>query len=484
MSCKYNKEVAAAKSGMSAKTARKYLLAEVLPSEMKQERHWKTHSNIFESVWDEITDMLIKSPKLQATTILKALMNRNPEKFQSGHERNLQRLIKNWRATSGSDKDVIFSQDLKPGQHSQSDYTVMNDLSITIAGEQFDHLLFHFMLPYSLWEHASLCYSESFESLSKGYETAVWNLGGVLPEHRTDNLTAATKAVGSTRVFTQNWQEVMGHYGVTPSRNNPGVSHENGSVEKSHDLLKTAIAQSSMLRGSRNFNDKEQYMQFVNGVVSSRNSSPKRVARFEEELALLRLLPNKKYYAPLILDATVSKFSTIQLLKVTYSVPSRLIGYKLRAYVYQGEIKLMYGKTVVQTFPQIKPTTGIAASINYRHIIKSLVRKPGAFKNYIYRDHLFPNVSFRIAHDMLVAHYPVNGAKQYLKILQLAAIGSESEVQAILEQMIASGKAPSFAEVEEQIKSKSKARNMSAISGVKIIAPNLKCYDSLLQSAS
>jgi len=484
MSCKYNKEVAAAKSGMSAKTARKYLLAQSLPSEMKQERHWKTRSNVFSSVWHEIEDMLMKSPKLQATTVLQYLINKDPDKFKPSHKRTLQDLCKNWRATSGSYKDVIFSQDLKPGMQSQSDYTVMDDLSITIAGEQFDHLLFHFMLPYSLWEHVSLCYSESFDSLSKGYDDAVWNLGGVLPEHRTDNLSAATKASKSTRIFTQNWQEVMDHYGVVPSRNNPGVSHENGSVEKSHDLLKTAIAQTLMLRGSRNFNDKEQYLQFVNEVVSSRNSHSKRVERFEEELDLLKSLPSKKYYAPLILDTTVSKFSTIQLLKVTYSVPSRLIGYKLRAYIYQGEIKLMYGKALIQTMPQIKSTTGVEASINYRHIIKSLVRKPGAFKNYVYRDHLFPNVSFRTAHDMLVAHFPVNGAKQYLQILQLAAIGSESEVQTILEQMMALNKAPSFVEVEEQIKGSHKDRNMSIISGVKVIAPNLAVYDELLQTAN
>lgn len=248
-------------------------------------------------------------------------------------------------------------------------------------------------------------------------------------------------------------------------------------------LLKTAIAQALMLRGSRNFNDKEQYQKFVNDVVLSRNSNPKRVERFEEELALLKPLPSKKYYAPLILDTTVSKFSTIQLLKVTYSVPSRLIGYKLRAYIYQGEIKLMYGKALIQTMPQIKSTTGVEASINYRHIIKSLVRKPGAFKNYVYRDHLFPNVSFRTAHDMLAAHFPINGAKQYLKILQLAATGSEDEVQTILEQIMKAGKIPSFAEVEKQIKENNKDRNMSIISGVKVTVPDLAVYDALLQNA-
>jgi len=260
------------------------------------------------------------------------------------------------------------------------------------------------------------------------------------------------------------------------------VSATNGSVEKSHDLLKTAIAQGLMLRGSKNFNDKEQYMQFVNAVVSSRNSGLKRVERFAEERTLLQPLPSKKYYAPLILDTTVSRFSTIQLLKVTYSVPSRLIGFKLRAYIYQSEIKLMYGKTLIQTMPQIKEAAGSGASINYRHVIKSLVRKPGAFKNYVYRDHLFPNVSFRAAHDMLVAHYPVNGTKQYLKILQLAALGSESEVQSILEQIIANGKTPSFTEVDEQIRINYKDRNMSAIAEVKITTPSLEVYDALLQT--
>ena len=453
MSHKYNnKELAASKSAMSAKTARKYLSSGQLPSEMIKERAWKTRSNIFSSIWHEIEDMLTKSPKLQATTILKALIGRDPEKFQVGHERTLQRLIKDWRSSCGPDKTIIFSQHLKPGQQSQSDYTVMNNLLITIAGERFDHLLFHFMLPYSLWETASLCYSESFESLSKGFDDAVWVLGGVAPEHRTDNLTAATQDAKSKRVFTENWQEVMNYYSVTPSRNNPGISHENGSVEKSHDLLKNAIAQGLMLRGSTNFSDKIEYMKFVNTVVASRNSHPKRVERFAEELALLKPLPSQKYYAPIILEATVSKFSTLQLLKVTYSVFSRLIGYRLRAYIHQGEIKLYYGNSIVQTMPEIRASSGIEAAINYRHIIKSLVRKPGAFKNYVYRDHLFPSINFRIAHDALIKDFPVNGAKQYLKILHLAAIDSESKVETILKKMIANNKTPTFVEVDEQIK--------------------------------
>lgn len=290
MSHKYNKGIAAAKSGMSSKTARKYLLSNEIPSEALKIRHWKTRSNVFEEDWLAIEDMLSKSPGLQAKTILNYLISQDTtNKFNNSHERTLQRLIRNWRATNGVEKAVIFSQELEAGKQSQSDYTVMNDLAITISGQQFNHLLFHFMLPYSRWEYADICYSESFESLSKGYDEAVWALGFVAPEHRTDNLTAATQSCGSKRIFTKRWQEVMEHYGVTPSRNNPGVSNENGSIEKSHDLLKNAIRQQLMLRGSSNFAELADYQSFIRAVIASRNS--RRRDRLEEEIKLLKPLP-------------------------------------------------------------------------------------------------------------------------------------------------------------------------------------------------
>lgn len=478
MSYKYNKETAASKSGMSAKTARKYISTNGLPSEMKKDRKYKTRESIFSHILPEIEDMLSKSPKLEATTILDFLISQNPEQYSHGHKRTLQRLVRKWRATSGSNKDVIFNQDLKPGMQSQSDYTVMNSLNISIAGKKFDHLLFHFMLPYSLWEYACICDSESFESLSKGYDEAVWTLGYVAIEHRTDNLTAATQAYGGKRIFTKRWQEVMDHYGVTPSRNNPGISHENGSIEKSNDLLKKAMAQQLMLRGSSDFSDKQQYQQFLEQLVMSRNSS--RVAKFEEEILLLKALPNQKYYAPLIFESTVTRFSTVRLIKCTYSVPSRLIGYKLRAYIYHGEIKLYYGSILVQTMPQIKDGSG--ADINYRHIIGSLVRKPGAFINYYYRDHLFPSSAFRGAYDQLIKIYPVNGVKQYLQILQLAATGSESDVQTALELLAVNNITPSLIEVQELVQASRKLPKQ-AITELHITPPSLGEYDLLLNIA-
>jgi hypothetical protein len=477
MSHKYNQVIAAAKSGMSTRAARKYLSTNKLPSETVKNRHWKTRTNVFEENWLEIEDMLSKSPKLQAKTILEHLISQDTtNKFNIKHERTLQRLIRNWHASNGEDKAVIFHQQLKPGKQSQSDYTVMNEVGVSISGQPFNHMLFHFMLPYSRWEYASICYSESFESLSKAYDDAVWSLGFVAFEHRTDNLTAATQACGSKRIFTKRWQEVMDHYGVVASRNNPGVSHENGSVEKSHDLLKNAIRQQLMLRGSSDFADIASYQSFINKLIISRNS--RRIERFDEELTYLKPLPSKKYYAPIIIDVNVSQFSTVRLLKTSYSVPSRLIGYSLRAYIYQGEIKLYYGQTLVQIMPQLLNSKGLngkkEASINYRHIITSLLRKPGAFANYYYREYLFPTNIFRTAYDMLIKNYPVTGVKQYLQILQLAAIGNERDVETALELLIDNKVTISFVEVQELLKSSVKPVE------VKVITPSLEEYDSLL----
>ena len=345
---KYNQGIAAAKSGMSTKSARKYLSSNKTPCELKKERHWKTRTNVFEDDWDKIESMVNKAPGLQAKTILANLIIEQPDKFNDSHERTLQRLLRKWRAINGSNNNIIFNQTIKAGQQSQSDYTSMNELLISIRGNELKHLLFHFMLPYSKWEYASVCYSESFDSLSKGYEDAVFTLGYVAPEHRTDNLSAASKSIGKKRVSTNKWKEFMQHYSVTPSFNNPGKSNENGSVEKSHDLLKNDIRQQLMLRGSNDFNSVTEYEEFIQKIIARRNGA--RSDRLLEEIKLLKSLPEKRYYAPEILELTVTKSSTIRIDQVIYSVPSRLIGYNLRAYIYQGEIKLYYGRSFALSY--------------------------------------------------------------------------------------------------------------------------------------
>jgi len=444
-----------------------------MPSELKGERYWKTRSNVFEPVWGEIESMLIKAPGLQSKTILTHLISKQPNQFNDSHERTLQRLLRKWRASHGSNHDVIFNQTIRAGRQSQSDYTSMNEMNISIKGDRLEHLLFHFVLPYSRWEFVSICYSESFDSLSKGYEDAVWALGYVAPEHRTDNLSAASKRVGNKRTITNNWKEFMRHYQVTPSRNNPGESHENGSIEKSHDLLKNDIRQQLMLRGSNDFNSVTEYEEFIQKIIARRNGA--RSDRLLEEIKLLKSLPEKRYYAPEILELTVTKSSTIRIDQVIYSVPSRLIGYALRAYIYQGEIKLYYGTQLVCEMPKIDKSKTDAV-INYRHIIAGLVRKPGAFTNYHYREHLFPSVLFRRAYDKLIKTHPVNGTKQYLQILHLAAVNSESEVEAAITVLMEDKIIPTTNKIKDllYIKSQEKVE-------VHVDQPMVNQYDSLLE---
>lgn len=464
----HNQVVASAKAGMNVKTARKYLRLGKLPSELKKQRVHRTHKDQFSGHWNEIASMLESAPELQATTVLTYLSDKYPGLYKRAQLRSLQRKMKDWRVLHGKDQSVIFRQNILPGKQSQSDWTSMNELGICIAGKPFPHLLFHFMLPYSGWETFMICSSESFDTLSLGFEKAVWELGGVLPEHRTDNLSAATKKHGNTRQFTDKWQEFLGHYKVRPSRNNPGQSHENGSVEKSHDTFKQSVNQHLLLRGSRNFRDIAAYEAFLTQIKERRNESRKE--RLIEEIPMFGGLPNRKWNAPVILSVRVNPSSTISILGIAYSVPSRLISYTLRACVYPDIIELYYGNKQLQSMPRI--TSGY--SIDYRHIIDSLIRKPGAFFNYQYHDALFPSKIFRSAYDQLMNLHPAKGHKDYMKILQLAKIYGEMQVTFALEVLAQSAKIANCDNILPLLGNYTKVAY-----SVTVDKPDLREYDSL-----
>jgi transposase len=469
---KYNQETAAAKAGMDVKTARKYLKSKQLPSDM-QAIYKRTVPTIFSSHHDEIAKMFEASPGLQAKTVMGYLVRKYPDQYKNSQLRTLQRHIHNWRAKHGASQAVIFRQDIKPGKQSQSDYTCMNALNITINSQEFKHLLFHFILPYSRWESIYLSFSESFDTLVLGYEKAVWELGCAPKEHRTDNLTAATQAMGSRREFTDRWQQFMTHYAVTPTTNNPGVSHENGSIEKSHDTLKNAIEQELMLRGSTDFTTQKDYISFVENIVAGRNKQ--RQDRLLVEIDLLAELPDRKWHSPIVIRARVSPSSVVQILDVPYTVPSRLIHYTLKVYVYPDEIVLFYGNKKLQTMP--RHNVNSLAGINYRHLIDALIRKPAAFANYQYNEALFPRLCFRKAYDALRHSAPANADKYYLKLLQLAKLHSEQEVAETLELLLEEGQLPTPDSVKSLIDVCTKERL-----NVTVHQPNVADYDCLLSS--
>lgn len=476
---KYSKtlsqEAAAAKAGMSLRTARKYIKAGTVMLSEKKEWKWRqTHKDAFESVWSEIESMLDTDAGLQSQTLMQWLIDRYPEQFNWSQVRTLQRRIRRWRALKGPDQDVKFPQRHIPGRQSQSDWTHCNELGVVIDGQPFPHMLFHFMLPYSRWETVYISHSESFDSLTMGYMKAVAELGGLAEEHRTDNLTAAVNNHGTRHIFQERWAAFMDHYGVRASMNNAGESHENGSVEKSHDLLKNALDQALRLRGSRDFVSVADYEKFVRRILDQRNKGRKK--RLAEEMAALKDLPGRDWNDPKEVRPTVTAFSTISVEKVVYSVPSRLIARELKALVYPETVRVFLGDTLVQEMPRLEPG---ARKINYRHVIAHLIRKPGAFANYQYREELFPTVIFRRAYDALKRERPERADKEYLSILHLAAMNSEQDVEAALAMLLEERQLPVSAAVRDLAQVPP-----SALPAMSIPAPDLCSYDILLSYMS
>jgi len=326
----------------------------------------------------------------------------------------------------------------------------MNKLEVTIAGAEFNHLLYHFALTYSNWEAGTICFSESFESLSEGLQNALWELGGAPEKHRTDKLSAAVHKECNADEFTQRYQALLNHYGMKGESIGTGKPNENGDVEVSNRWIKTAMDQALMLRGSRNFESREEYKAFIKKIFNQRNMNRKR--RFDEELKKLRALPDKRLDDCKKMQVTVGPSSTINAGHKTYSVNSRLMGEKVNVKLYAETVEVWYGQKKVESMPRIRGKKG--HRIEYRHIIKWLVRKPGAFENYRYKDDMFPTLRFRMAYDYLKETKPSRANKEYLKILSLAAKETEVGVDEALRKLFDDGELISAEAVENILKLK------------------------------
>ena len=349
--------MAAAKAGMSRNPARKYLKSGKLPSESRSERTWRTRPNPYESVWPEIEGILKQSPTVEATTIFDHLNRIYEGKFEEGQLRTLQRRLKQWRAHYGELKEVMFPQNHEPGHQAQSDFTFMNSLGVTIAGQPFPHMLYHFVLTYSNWETTTLCFGESFESLTLGLQNAIWELGAIPSEHRTDRLSAVVNNL-KKGAFTERYQTLLDHYGMKRSRTQAGKAHENGDVEQSHHRLKRAIQQELLLRGSRDFSERKDYEQFVQRIIERRNAGRQR--RLREELEVMRPLPDRRLEDFIRFRVKVATSSTIRVRNNTYSVDSRLIREQVEARLYADHVEVRYGGQRVAEMPRLrgKESTG------------------------------------------------------------------------------------------------------------------------------
>jgi transposase InsO family protein len=429
--------IAAAKAGFSTATAYRIEADPRLPSQKKTPRG-RRRPDPLAGLWEsEIVPMLEAAPGIRAVAIFEEICRRDP-RLAPGVRRTLERRIAGWRALNGPNRDVIFRQEHPPGRMGLSDFTDMVGLGVTIAGEPFDHRLYHFRLAFSGFEHAHVVLGgESFVALAEGLQNALWALGGVPEQHRSDSLSAAFCNLDrvAQEDLTRRYEELCAHYGMTPSRNNRGVAHENGSIESSHGHLKKVLRDELLLRGSREFENLAAYRRFIDEVVGRRNARNRK--RIEIERIALKQLPDRRTTDYEEARVLVTSSGGFMLRRVFYSVPSRLIGHRLNVHLYDDRLECFLGSTQLLTLQRGRPPQGSGKHghvVDYHHVIHALRKKPMALINLVYRDQLFPRHAYTRAFEALLAK---GSEKQACRIMVgLLALAHDRACEADLAQAI------------------------------------------------
>jgi transposase InsO family protein len=469
---------AAAKAGISERSARRIERSDALPSQSPP-RSWRTRQDPLASVWDaEVVPLLQADGQLNAVTLLEELQRRHPGQYGAGVLRTLQRRMRQWRAVHGAEREVFFAQEHPPGRLGLSDFTVADDLGVEIGGAAFDHRLYQFALAHSGWRHAAVVIGgESFLALSTGLQAALWRLGGVPEEHRTDSLSAAFNNLAEAQELTRRYDDLCRHYGMRASRCNPGQSHENGAIESRHDSLKTAIDQALRLRGSRRFDDRAGYETFVDQVVQRFNA--RAAKRLAVERAMLKPLPPRRTAEYEELPARVSKYAIFTVKGAQYSAPSQLIGHQLMVRQYAQHIECWLGGQCVLQRPRATHRDGQRhpRDIDYRHLVAALKRKPGAFARWVLRDAVFPRAVYRQTWERLAAALPERQAcKTIVGLLVLAADGHEAQLADELEQLIELDQLPDLNALTALL-----APPRRELPDVAVELPTLAGYDELIE---
>lgn len=465
---------AAMKAGVDPKTARRYIRSGQGPSEVKIKHDWRTRADPVEAIWPEAQRWLEETPELEAKALFEHLVTKQRGQVDGRALRTFQRRVARWRRKHGPPKEVCFAQVREPGQSMQFDWTYANELEVTIAGRPYAHLLAHAVLPYSNWEWAVPCQSESVLSLKRGVQEAFWRLGGLTLEVQTDQSSTAThqlKRGKSERGLNEEYVAMCAHLGVEPKTIAVKCPNQNGDVESAQGHLKRRLKQHLLLRGSRDFASVEAYAAFVAKVCVGINAL--RTVKITEETARLRPLPATRYPEAEETPVRVSCFSTVRVKHCTYSVPSRLIGAILQARISEGEVCFHYQGDLVQRSPR---SQGQEPRIDYRHVIDSLVRKPGAFARYVYREELFPRPVFRQAYDRLKAAEEAKSSVRYLRLLQLAAEFGEDPVATALGAILRRGELPLADLIEVGLRAPPPPRPTDLAA----FTPDISRYDELI----
>ena len=446
--------IAAAKAGFSRATSYRIEADPRLPSQKKTPRG-RRRPDPLADLWDaEIVPILKAAPGIRAIGVLGEMRRRHPE-INPGIRRTLERRMRAWRALAGPEQDVIFRQEHEPGRLGLSDFTDTGELGISIAGIVLEHRLYHFRLAFSGFAHAHVVLGgETFVALAEGLQNAVWALGGVPLEHRSDSLSAAFRNLDrdAQEDLTQRYQGLMRHYAMTPSRNNPGVAHENGSIESPHGHLKKALEDALLLRGSRDFDDLDAYRRFVDEVIGRQNANNRK--RIELERPHLASLPKRRTadYEEKIVTVTSSGGFTLR--RVFYTAPSRLIGHRLRVHLYDDRLECFLGSTPMMTLQRGQMVCAGKGGhvVDYRHVIHALRKKPMALLNLVYRNQLFPRPANARAFEALCAQV---GDKRACKItVELLALAHdrtcEAELALLIDTDLEEGRLPDLAVLRER----------------------------------
>lgn len=470
-------ETAAAAAGMSVRAARKWQTGS-MPSQTETSRDWRTRKDPFEGVWETKIEPLLEvdtGAELEAKTLMQRLVDHDPERFSIGQLRTMQRRVRDWRALHGPEKEVYFEQEHRAGEEGGLDFTCGNGLGVTVGGQPFMHLLFEFVLIASSWTWACVAFSESFEALVEGLQRALWALGGVPRQLVLDNMSAATHELrkGTGRGLNKRFADVCDHLGFEKVRRiNVRKANENGAVEVRHRRTKSMVRQALILRGSKDFKSAEDYEQFVQQTLEHGHNRHIEGRLLNERERLLPL-PIKPVPTYTVETPKVRRWSTVRVRSRIYSVPSRLIGHTVEIRVRPNTIELRYRNKLVEVFPRLRGDRD--HRIDYRHVIASLVRKPGAFANYRFREELYPTLTFRRAYDALVATHQDRADVEYVRILHLAAKTMEADVEAVLLRLLEARGRFDYAAVETQVRPRE-----SEVPVINIPSPTLEGYDELI----
>lgn len=474
--------VAAAKAGMSVATAYRVEQDPRLPSQKREPRGRRRPdplAGIFET---DVVPLLQREPGLRPIAVFEELCRSHPQ-LPRRVRRTLERRMRAWRAQHGAEREVIFRQLHEPGRLGLSDFTEMADLQVSIAGALLDHRLYHFRLAYSGFEHAHVVLGgESFVALAEGLQNALWTLGGAPLEHRSDSLSAAFRNLDTAarEDLTRRYDALCAHYRMEPTRNNRGVAHENGVIESAHGHLKRAIADALLLRGSRDFTSLPEYRRFIDEIGARHNT---RVAdRIEAERSHLQCLPVARTSDFESTWVDVTRSSGFTLRKVFYTVPSRLIGHRLRARLYDDRIELFIGGSPLLSVPRGRPGPNGKHGhvVDYRHVIHALRRKPQALLGLVYRDQLFPREAYRQMFEWLRSERTARIAcKVSVELLSLAhERACEGQLASVLEQLLSDQQMPDLNALRARF-----APDPARLPAIRVHLAPLSSYEALLQAA-